>query len=124
MVLEDAPVTLALDEDGDVIVPLRFLRGLEAVAQGVRVRMQMFKGEWFLDLSTGVPWWQDILGQRFEYNRVAAALRRPILETPGVTDIVSLSIVFDAQTRLMTVSWVARTAFGDTPEDTLVQNVS
>lgn len=129
--LESDPVTLATDESGDLIVPLRFATGLDAVVQGARVRMQLIRGEWFLDLDAGVPWMENdavtetaaILGQKFNRSRVTTALRTAILSTPGVKEVLSLQVEFNGTTRAVTVTWSARAAFGDTPTDTLVISV-
>lgn len=113
------PACLALDDDGDVVVPLRWLRGVEAVAQGVRQRLLLFRGEWFLNLLAGIPYYQELLGKKFDRARAQAIFRDAILATPGVDSLVSMSVEFVGRTRTLTVTWSARTAFGDTPVDTL-----
>jgi len=34
----------------------------EAIAQAARCRLRTFLGEWFLDSSIGVPWFEQVLG--------------------------------------------------------------
>ena len=123
------PVSLLLDVDGDLDMTngLRFATGLTAVMQGVRTRLGMFRGEWFLDLDLGVPYLerdgvtaaQALLGQKFNEPKARAAFRTPILATPGVLSILSVVVTFDGSTREMRVTWKANTVFGDTPADTL-----
>lgn len=115
---------------GDLLFPLALARGLEAVAIGCRTRILMFAGEWFLNLQAGVKYLPSldgvtiperaaILGQAFDPIKAKAEFRRVLLTTPGVISIPELEVAFDGPTRNLVVSWVARTAFGDTPPDTL-----
>lgn len=108
------PVDLLLDDDGDLVVgtDLEFSRGVQAVAQGVRIRLLTFLGEWFADLSIGVPYYRDILGQKFDQGRVHSAVRGAILSTPGVREITSLSASYTRSTRILTVEWEVLTEFG------------
>lgn len=135
--LLDDPVDIAIDDlSGDVMLPLRFSRGAEAVRQRVRVRLQMFRGEWFLDLDKGVPWLERsgvpasdaLLGQKFDMTRARNAIRDAILYSDAhrsvrdeeVLALTKLDVAFDTTTRKMAVTWQVQTVFGDTPPDTLV----
>lgn len=122
------PVSLLLDDDNDLVMPLEFATGLTAVAQGIRARIQSFKGEWFADLDDGVPWLERpgvtaveaLLGQKFNPVKARAMFRTAILSTPNVTGLIGdLRLNFDGATRTLFVSWQARTAFGDTDVDSL-----
>jgi hypothetical protein len=125
--LETTPVVFALDEDGDLIIPLRRLAGIPAVVQGVRTRLLMFRGEWFLNLGQGVPWMRNetvsqreaILGSKLDRAKAHAAVREQILATPGINRILALRSSFDPATRSLTITWRANTVFGDTDPDTL-----
>lgn len=107
-------VDLELDSDGDLVVDtdLHFTTGLAAVAQGIRLRIQTFKGEWFLDLDHGVPYFQDLLGQKFNEAKARAAFRDAILSAPEIDSLDSLTVTFNGQTRVMAVSWRVTTSFG------------
>ncbi len=130
MTLATDPIDWALDDDFQLIVPIRYLRGLPAVRQGVRVRLMMAKGEWFLNLDVGVPWHttddgtvpegQQILGNaRFDSGLVNDAIRRSIARAPNILEVTDVRSVLDDETRILTITWSARTAFGDLQDDTL-----
>ena len=78
--LETDPVDWALDEDGDLIIPIRYTRGLAAVRQGQLIRMRFVRGEWFANLDTGIRYMPNasvparlaLLGQRFNRARSTA----------------------------------------------------
>lgn len=105
-------VDLALDDDGDLEIPLRFTTGAEAVAQGLRIRLGMFRGEWFDDLDAGVPWFTEILGQKFVQQRVVTTIGGVARAVPGVNEIVSLSADYDSPTRAVSIALTVRTDFG------------
>jgi len=127
--LETDPIDLLLTSSGDLDTSagLRFSAGRDAVAQGLRLRVLKFRGEWFLNRDEGVPYLandvvdetESILGQKFNDARARAAFRDVILAAPGVESLLSLTVTFDRSTRILGVSWKVRTVFGDTIEDTL-----
>lgn len=99
---------------------LRFTTGLAAVAQGIRIRLQLFKGEWFMDLEEGVPYFQDLLGHKFSETKARAAFRDSILAAPGVVELVTLNTIFEGSTRTLRVQFEARTDFGLLEDEILV----
>ncbi len=107
-------VDLLLDEDGDLVVSddLRLSSGLSAVSQSVRIRLQTFMGEWFLDLSLGVPYYQSLLGHRFSVETAQDVFRKEILASRGVSSVTKLEVSFDAAARRMSVYFEADTIHG------------
>lgn len=121
------PICFARRADGQLEIPLRLASGIEAVVIGVRSRLLLFAGEWFLDLAAGIPYLPTagsderiaILGQHYDAAKARAAFRREILASPGVVEVTELLTSFAGATRSLSVRWRARTAFGDTPTDVL-----
>lgn len=107
---------------GDLIFPLRYTTGVEAVAQAIRIRLLVCRGEWFLDLDNGVPYLaregvpatSAILGQKFDRLKALAAFRAAILDAPGVTPegLTKLAVEYDGATRTMSLSFEVVTAYG------------
>ncbi len=103
-----------LDDDGDLIIPLVFTSGLGAVAQGISIRLKTFKGEWFLDVDHGVPYFENdvvtdpLIGGKFNELKALAAFRPVIAASPGVDEIVRLAVQFTAATRECRVDWRVR----------------
>lgn len=115
------PIDFLLDVNDDLAIDtdLYLTSGLAGVVQGIRQRIQTFKGEWFLDLDHGVPYYQDLLGKKFDDNKALVAFRDAILSTPGVITLNLLNVSYSGTTRKLTVNWQATTIFGDTTLDTL-----
>lgn len=104
------PVTHELVVDTFDLV---FLDGIDRVQQQIRIRLQFFKGEWFLDLDFGVPWFQDILGVKPPpITRAESAIREAILGVPDVASIERFSIDYLGSGRELQVSFRAKTTFG------------
>ncbi len=60
---------------------------LEEVSQLLFTRFRMFLGEWFLDPSAGVPWFQVIIGQKTPIGIVSQVLQNVIKTCPGVASL-------------------------------------
>lgn len=58
----------------------------EAVAQAVKTRFELWRGQWFLDLTEGTPYIQSVLGKQ-RSDVYILAIRERILDTQGVNAI-------------------------------------
>lgn len=85
----------------------------EAVAQSIRTRLGLWKGEWFLDTTEGTPYFQSILGANTLSTR-DDAIRNRITETPGVYSLDEYSSSFDPDSRKFTVTATVTTKYGST----------
>lgn len=117
-------VCFALDENRNLIVPLRRISGVPAVRQGIESRLSMFKREWFLDADAGVPWIEDenhpkedyILGVAFDEGRARHFIRKAILATPATSaESLQISFVYDGTTRTLDVEYNVNAVFDDVP---------
>lgn len=117
-ILETDPLDILLDDDGDIIVDpvvgITFVSGLDGVAQLVKIALRLFRGEWFLDLDAGVPYFQSILGKKYDAVALRAEIVTAVMGVPCVTEIIELTLDFDGETRTASVSVSLRTQFGDT----------
>lgn len=127
--LEGDSIDMLLTAAGDIDLSqgLRFSSGLSGVTQAIKVRLALFRGEWFMNLDAGVPYLERegvpasdaIIGQKFSEARARTAIRDAILATPGVSAVPSVSVAFNGTTRTATITWKATTVFGDTPASAL-----
>lgn len=111
------PLDARLDVDGDLYTGpegTSFVYGIEGVAQLALIAVRMFKEEWFLNLDAGFPWYQEILAEKFNEGLTRTRLLESISDVPGVVEVLELSIVFEALTRTVDVTFKLRTEFGDT----------
>jgi hypothetical protein len=115
------PIDILLDENGDLDIStgdIQLSSGLAGVVQAVKLRFGLFRGEWFADLSAGIPWWEEILIKSPNIIAVREHFRLAILDTPYITEVTALEMTFNPSDRSLTVTWAANTDFGSTGEQT------
>jgi hypothetical protein len=111
-----------LDENGDMYIGPNGsepISGIEGVAQLVVIALRLFKEEWFLNMNKGMPWFQEILGEKLDEQLVRKRISEIVLAVPSVVGILSLGLRFEAVTRSLFVSLMVRTVFGDTQPDAI-----
>lgn len=86
---------------------------LDAIAQHVRTRLQLFQGEWFLDDRVGVPWFQRILGRKGVRDVASQILRSVVAGTPGIVKVDRFDLSIDSD-RHAEVSFSATADTGET----------
>ncbi|GAQ30202.1 hypothetical protein SAMD00023378_3885 [Ralstonia sp. NT80] len=104
-----------LDANGDYVFGHQqadFYRDqAEAVAQAVQTRLGMTLGEWFLDVTDGMPWNTEVLG-KYTKDQYDGAIRDRILGTEGVTEITSYASTPNTQARTLSVIATINTQYG------------
>lgn len=106
-------IALTADHDLDVSAgDLSLLDGAAQVAQQIRIKLKLWRGEWFLDTDFGTPYLQAILGKQLTLSGAIAALRKSILEVSGVRKIEAFTYKFDSRARSLSVTFTAETPFG------------
>lgn len=85
----------------------------EMVAQNVMTRLELRTGEWFLDIYDGTPYAEQILGEH-KKDLYDMAIRKRIIETPGVNQIESYASQLNQDTRRLAVQATIETEFGVT----------
>lgn len=86
---------------------------IEGVAQNVYTALSLWLGEWFLDTTAGTDWMGKCLGKN-TLSRAETEIRRAILSTDGVNEIISLSSNFDNFERKVTIDANINTLYGTT----------
>lgn len=81
---------------------------VEAAGQEAKTRLLFFKGEYFLDVRQGVPYFTDILAKGYDESRVKSILRQAITNVPGIVDVPAISIDLNRATREASISFSAR----------------
>lgn len=129
--LETDPRDWALDEKNNLIIPIRYLRGLPAIRQAARVKLSLAKGEWFLNIDLGQPWLETddgtvsrsdaILGDgQFDPVKATRSMRFSLESIRGVRQVTDIRSSFAGDTRTVGVVWSADTQFGPIVEDAVL----
>ncbi len=89
-----------------------FNSGVESIRQHLQIRLRIALGEWFLDETIGVPYFQDIFKKNPNYVNVTEAFKTTILETPGVVELLEFNYEYDNTDRLFSLTFKALTDEG------------
>lgn len=99
-------IVRTLDKCGDIATRgTQFVRNIDAVEQIVKMRIKLFFGEYFRNITDGTPWWQDILGKHPNRSRGEHLLRSRIAQSPGVTQIVEFNVVYNEREMMVQCSF-------------------
>lgn len=109
-------IDLRLTEDHDLAVidgDLALVSDSNQVAQHVKVRVLIFHGEWFADISAGIKYREEVFVKGPDMSVVDGMFKATILDTPGVAELTSYSSAFDEANRQLTVTAEYRDVFGN-----------
>ena len=84
----------------------------ENLAQRLKIRLQTFKNEWFLDGTIGIDYFNQIAGKNRSKAAVDAIIQAEILKEQEVLQITAYSSVVDKTTRKITIQFTVRTIDG------------
>lgn len=95
----------------------------ETVGQRLKIRLLTFMGEWFLDTTYGVPYWQRLLGvKQTSKSAIDLIFQTQILSEPGVKEIVSFESTF--RNRQYSLTFRVKVVTGQITAPIIVQPVN
>lgn len=95
-------------KDGD----FEIIEGDETVAQCVRVTLEVYKGEWFLDENHGTDY-ERIMGLNPSDDEIQDIIREAIFQETDVQFIDVLEVSRDLTTRRLAVNFKGRLKSGE-----------
>lgn len=115
-------LTQVVDADNPVVGDLHIRKGdlvwtkdiAEETSQQLRVNLQFFLGEWFLNQAEGTPWFQQLLEKGTTEQTVKAIISKIIVKTEGVKTIDFLTYNLDAAARKLFLDFGATLQDGST----------
>lgn len=78
---------------------------VRATIQGIGQRLKQFRGEWFMNLLEGVPYFQEILIKNPDIPIIRGLIYRAIITYPGIVRVDELTLDFDKSARSLTISF-------------------
>jgi len=107
---------IRLSTQGDIELvngDLSLTQGADAIVQHLKQRLKTFLGEWFLDNRVGIPYFQQILIKNPDPLVLDTIFKSVVLNTPGVQELIEFDIDLEVATRIMTLTFRARTIDGE-----------
>ncbi len=86
---------------------------LEEIRQSLEVRLKFFFGEWFLDNTQGVKYFEFIFVKNPILDVVGAVLKTAILNTAGVKELLEYTQDYDNTLRNISISFKVNTDLGE-----------
>lgn len=83
------------------------------IAQNLAIRLRFFLGEWYLDITQGLPYYEIFFVKAPNEIQVESALKAEIVNTRGIVELTGFTSTFDARKRLFSVRFSARSISGE-----------
>lgn len=109
-------MTLKLDTNGDLAIEntrLVLIQGADEVRQMLQTRLLTVRGEWFLNLLEGVPYYEDFFKKQVNINIITSVLKKHIRETRGVLKLLEFNIDSITSDRLFSVNFSVQSQDGN-----------
>jgi hypothetical protein len=88
-------LSLMLNAEGDLIFDelnnLVMVEGTAELAQRLSLAIRIRAGEWFLDTSLGIPWF-ELLGNKGAELKIQREIRRVLLEDAAVRSVGAINL--------------------------------
>ena len=84
----------------------------ERISQQIKITLQFWLGEWFLNDTLGIPYRERICIKNPNLQHIRQIFRNAIQSVSGVTAVTALDLTVDAAARVLTVTYTAATKTG------------
>lgn len=108
-----------LDQDGDMVFgsgKYSYLMEANAVAQAILTTIKLLKAEWWEDVESGTPLFEQMLSQHLSaegINALDIIIKERLLKVDGVISIKTYKSEVDRSNRSYTATLTVETAYGD-----------
>jgi hypothetical protein len=86
---------------------------VDALKQKLKIKHQLFLGEFYLDVTKGTPYYEKILKKNPDLVEIAAVFKVQILTTPGVKELTEFNVDFDEALRNYILDYTILSTNGD-----------
>ena len=85
----------------------RKVSGSDYARQKIRSRLLFLLGEWFLDTTEGVPWFESILVKNPNLQYIQSTISSVIAAVPGITAVRTVEVQYVPSTRTASLIYEA-----------------
>lgn len=83
------------------------------IMQNLAIRLRFVLGEWYLDITSGVPYFEFFFIKSPNQIQIESILKEEIVNTRGIVEIISFQTEFDKRKRVYSVKFSARSISGE-----------
>ena len=91
---------------------LQLTTGRGEVRQSLVQALRFCYGEWFLNTTAGIPYFQNVLVKAPDLVGIQGIFINAITAVPGVLELLSFEFAFDAPSRKLTVTFAVDSTDG------------
>ena len=91
---------------------LLLIDNAERIGQQIKITLQFWFKEWFLDTTQGIPYLEYICVKNPNLQHIRQIFRNAILSVDGVDSVTKLTLSVDVRERILTVEYTANTSAG------------
>ena len=83
------------------------------VAQKVRTKLKMFRGEWYLNINEGIPYREEVFIKNPNLGLIEDIFKITILSIPEISELLSFTLIYDVNFRKLTINFNAKLINGE-----------
>jgi hypothetical protein len=91
---------------------LLLIDNAERIGQQIKITLQFWFQEWFLDTTKGIPYLEYICIKNPNLQHIRQIFRNAIQSVPDVDSVTELSLSVNAKERILSVTYTANTSAG------------
>ena len=91
---------------------LLLIDNAERIGQQIKITLQFWFEEWFLDTTQGIPYLQYICIKNPNLQHIRQIFREAIQSVPDVDSVTELTLNVNAKERILSVTYTANTTAG------------
>jgi hypothetical protein len=83
------------------------------IMQNLAIRLRFVLGEWYLDITQGIPYYEEFFRKNPNQIQIESILKQEIVQTRGIVELISFEADFDKRRRIFSVKFSARSISGE-----------
>ena len=104
----ELPPDLDINPEGDLLL----IDNAERIGQQIKITLQFWFQEWFLDTTQGIPYLEYICIKNPNLQHIRQIFREAIQSVPDVDSVTELTLSVNAKERILSVTYTANTSAG------------
>lgn len=89
---------LKLNDDGDLDLSSGDAEIIDNLSQAIKVRLRWHKGEWLVNKAYGVPYFDNVLGQKYDRSYIETDIFQVFDDITGLDEVNDLDVKKDKRT--------------------------
>jgi len=83
------------------------------VSQKLRIRLSFFRGEWYLNINKGIPYFESVFVKNPNISFIEDLIILEINTCPGVEELLNLNLEVEKSTRELIINFTVKLEDGE-----------